>query len=629
MKIFWSFTRQAFQFASVYRLNFIAAIFLTVLLPAVRKDVMKNVRRSFTWICALFLFSACGSNLSFATDTPQPPSPQPATATEPPPTLTATPRPTDTPLPSFTPPPTIPATPVGVVTGLPQGTDNYPWWNDAVFYEIFVRSFYDSDGDGTGDFSGITAKLDYLNDGNPTTTTDLGITALWLMPIHPSPSYHGYDVTDYYDVNPEYGTMDDFKRLLDEAHQRGIRVTIDWVLNHTSAQHSWFLQAQDSTSPYHAWYRWSTDSQPGAGWRYAGGGEYYYALFTEGMPDLNYANPEVVAEMKKFLRFWLLDVGVDGFRLDAAKHIFEDGSVTENTGATHAFYKELRPYYKVIQPQAMLVGEIVNNTDIVSTYLKGDELDLAFDFDLAKNIIFSAGSQRASDMSSALAHSLTLFRPGQFATFLTNHDHNRVMSVLNDDVEAAKNAAFLLLTSPGVPFMYYGEEIGMLGVKPDEDIRKPLHWSGDPNAGFTTGTPWRAPNADYKTRNIAEQSADPNSLLSLYRRLIHIRNDHAALRVGNYYAIDTGNQAVFASLRVSREEAILVLNNLSSKPVSDYTLNLERSPLSGDYILAPLLDVGPFISPTVQADGGFENYQSLPELPPYGRFILQLQAKTK
>jgi glycosidase len=590
---------------------------------------MQNARHSLTLLCAVLLLAACGADLAWQTETPPPPTLPPATETEPPPTLTATPPLTATPLPTFTPPPTIPATPVGVVTGLPQGTDYYPWWNDAIFYEIFVRSFYDSDGDGIGDFNGITARLPYLNDGDPNTTADLGVTALWLMPIHPSPSYHGYDVTDYYDVNPDYGTMDDFRHLVDEAHQRGIRVTIDWVLNHTSSQHSWFLQAQDSTSPYHAWYRWTTDSQPGPGWRYAGG-EYYYALFTEAMPDLNYANPEVVAEMKKFLRFWLLDVGVDGFRLDAAKHIFEDGSVTENTGATHAFYKELRPYYKVIQPQAMLVGEVVNNTDIVRTYLKGDELDLAFDFDLARNIVFSAGSGRAGDFGGSLAHSLSLFQPGQFATFLTNHDHNRVMSVLNDDVDAAKNAAFLLLTSPGVPFLYYGEEIGMLGMKPDEDIRRPLQWSGDLNAGFTIGTPWRAPNADFTTKNIADQGADPNSLLSFYHKLIQIRNNHAALRVGHYYGIDTGNAAVFASLRVSREEAILVLINLGSKPVNDYTLNLEGSPLSGEYILAPLLDVGTFIAPPMSAPGGFRNYQPLPELPPYGRFILQFQqVKTK
>jgi glycosidase len=166
----------------------------------------------------------------------------------------------------------------------------------------------------------------------------------------------------------------------------------------------------------------------------------------------------------------------------------------------------------------------------------------------------------------------------------------------------------------------------MLGMKPDEDIRRPLQWSGDLNAGFTTGTPWRPPNADFTTKNIADQNAEPDSLLSFYRRLIQIRNNHAALRVGNYYAIDTGSEAVFANFRASSAEAVLVLINLGSKPVSDYTLNLEGSPLtSGDYLLAPLLDAGSFEPSTVRATGGFENYRPLPELPPYGRFILQFQ----
>jgi alpha-amylase len=176
---------------------------------------------------------------------------EPATLTPSPPPPTLTIEPTITASPSPVPQPTIPSTPIQPVTGLSQGTDGYPWWNDTVFYEIFVRSFYDSNGDGIGDFDGITAKLDYLNDGDPNTTTDLGVTGLWLMPINPSPSYHGYDVTDYYDVNPEYGTMEDFKRLLDEAHKRGIRILIDWVLNHTSDQHPWFKSAEsDKNSPY-------------------------------------------------------------------------------------------------------------------------------------------------------------------------------------------------------------------------------------------------------------------------------------------------------------------------------------------------------------------------------------------
>ena len=527
---------------------------------------MKFAYRFTSLFFILLLLTACAS------------SPMPATATVQLPSTTASPipatstiQPTSTAVATTIPLSTIPSTPVQPITSLPQGTDGYSWWNDTVFYEIFVRSFYNSDGDGIGDFNGITSKLDYLNDGDPNTTTDLGITGLWLMPIHPSPSYHGYDVTDYYDVNPEYGTMDDFKRLLDEAHKRGIRVTIDWVLNHTSSQHTWFEQSQDTNSPYHEWYRWATDSQPGAGWRYAGVGQYYYALFWEGMPDLNYANPDVVAEMKNVVKFWL-DVDVDGFRLDAAKHIFEDGSIVENTPETHAWYKDLRKFYKAINPEAMTVGEVWSSSDAVSQYLEGDELDIAFDFDLAKNIVFSAGTGDAEHFSDILRHDLTVFPPGQFATFTTNHDQNRAMSVLNDDVDAAKNAAFLFLTSPGVPYLYYGEEIGMLGEKPDEDIRKPLQWSGEANGGFTTGTAWRAPNSDFTTKNIDSQSTDPNSLLSLYRTLIQLRNNHAALRVGDFYAIDTGSRAVFASLRASKEETVLVLTNLSSKPVTDYTL---------------------------------------------------------
>jgi len=555
------------------------------------------------------------------------PSARPSTSTPSPIPPTSTIEPTSTASPTPIPLPTIPSTPVQPVTGLPQGTDGYPWWNDTVFYEIFVRSFYDSDGDGIGDFNGITAKLDYLNDGDPTTTSDLGVTGLWLMPIHPSPSYHGYDVTDYYDVNPEYGTLDDFKNLLSEAHKRGIRITIDLVLNHTSSQHPWFQQAQDTTSPYRNWYVWSATPQGGQYWNYGSGQEYYYARFGVAFPDLNYANPDVVKEMKNVTRFWLQEIGVDGFRLDAAKHIFEDGDITENTPETHAWLFDLRVFYKGIKPQTMLVAEIVSPSDIVNTYLKGGELDMAFDFDLAKNIVSSAGIRDADYFSDVLRHELTVFKPTQLATFLTNHDQDRTMSVLNDDVDAAKNAAFLLLTSPGVPYLYYGEEIGMLGKKPDEDIRKPLQWSSEENAGFTTGTPWHALASDYITKNIDAQTTESNSLLSLYRSLIQLRNNHAALRVGDYYAIETGNRSIFASLRVSREETVLVLTNLSSEPITDYALNLEEGPLKGEYEIVPILYDGEFTSPTVTDQGGFENFQPLLEIPSYGRFILQLQPK--
>ena len=589
---------------------------------------MKSARYLLRLFFAFLILTAC-----VAAPRPETATAEPSPTASPPSTQTSTIETTNTPQPTQTstpiPLPTIPVTPVQPVTGLPQGTDGYPWWNDTVFYEIFVRSFYDSDGDGIGDFNGIIAKLDYLNDGDPNTTADLGITGLWLMPIHPSPSYHGYDVTDYYDVNPDYGTMEDFKRMLDEAHKRGIRVTIDWVLNHTSSQHPWFQQAQDPQSPYRDWYVWSDSPTASPKWTLAGGEEYYYANFVPEMPDLNYRNPEVIAEMEKFVRFWLEDVGIDGFRLDAAKHLIEDGSISENTPETHSFYEGFRPFYKGINPEAMMVGEVAGGSTQVQPYLDGDELDLAFDFDLAKNFVFSAGTRKTEYFADVLKHDLDLFRPGQFATFLTNHDQDRAMSVLNDNVDAAKTAATLLLTSPGVPFLYYGEEIGMLGKKPDENIRLPLQWSGADNGGFTTGTPWRAPASDYTTKNIESQSADPNSLLSVYRMLIHLRNDHAALRVGDTFFVEAGHPALYASLRVSREETILILINLGGKAVSDYSLTLEEGPLSGEYILAPLLDAAQFTTPAITEQGGFENYQPVPEIPPYGRFILQLQPQTK
>jgi glycosidase len=215
------------------------------------------------------------------------------------------------------------------------------------------------------------------------------------------------------------------------------------------------------------------------------------------MPDLNYTNPQVVAEMKKVVKFWLADVGIDGFRLDAAKFIVEDGSVIENTPETHAWYKDLHTYYKSVNPQAMMVGEVWDDSDTVRTYLDGDELDLAFDFDLAKQFVFSAGTHTPKYAADQLRRDVEIFRPGQFATFLTNHDQDRAMSVLNDNAEDAKTAAMLLLTSPGVPFLYYGEEIGMLGKKPTR--HPPAHtWTNEKaRAGRTT---WRAPSSDHVTK---------------------------------------------------------------------------------------------------------------------------------
>lgn len=530
---------------------------------------------------------------------------------------TATPEPTPAPT-------SIPVTPVAQVTWLPTGTDGYPWWNDTVFYEIFVRSFYDSNSDGIGDLNGVTAKLDYLNDGDPNTTTDLGVTGLWLMPIQPAASYHGYDVTDYYAVNADYGTLDDFKRLLAEAHKRGIRVLVDWVPNHTSDQHPWFQAARDPGSPYRDWYVWSPEGK-GSGWRRSVGGDYYYGFFSEHMPDLNYTNQAVTEQMHDAARFWLSDVGVDGFRIDAVKYLIED-KFNEHTDATHAWFKDFRKFYQDINPQALMIGEIWDSSGLVLDYTGGDELDLGFDFDLANALVLGAGVHNTNQINTILPRDAALFRPGQFATFLTNHDQNRVMSAFGGDVEKAKNAATLLLTAPGVPFLYYGEEIGLLGKKPDEDIRLPMQWTGGANGGFTAGRPWRALNADYATKNVAAQTDHPDSLLSHYRALIALRNNHAALRVGDFYLVTTNTPGLFASVRATKDEIILVIVNMSRETLADYRLSLDSGPLAaGEYLAAPLLAGGPFAALAANARGGFDSYQPLPELPPNVRIVVQLQ----
>ena len=475
------------------------------------------------------------------------------------------------------------------VTGLPEGTDGYAWWNDTVFYQIFVRSFYDSNGDGIGDFDGIIEKLDYLNDGDPRTTTDLGITGLWLMPINPSTSYHGYDVTDYYAVHPDFGTLEDFRRLMEACHARGIRVIIDMVFNHTSVEHPWFQEARDNPdSDRRDWYIWAEEDPNYRGpWNqevwYPTVSGYYYAVFWSGMPDLNYTNPEVTAEMEHVSRFWLDDVGVDGFRLDAARHLIEDGQEQENTDATHAWWKNFRAIYKAINPDALTVGEIWTTNYAVVGYVKGDELDLAFNFDLASAILSYVGSRDAENMAASLRRSFDLFPQGTYATFITNHDQERTMSAFFKDTDLARLASGVLFTGPGVPFIYYGEEIGMTGTKPDPNIRTPMQWSAEHAAGFTTGTAWGSVNRNYTEVNVAAQTDDPDSLLSYYRTLIHLRNNHAALRVGEFTLLNTTHDSVLAFLRHSREETLLVMINLGEEAAAQVSLSVNRSPLAGSF----------------------------------------------
>lgn len=534
--------------------------------------------------------------------------------------------------PTTTPPPTP------VPTLAPTGPAGEPWWQSAIFYEIFVRSFYDSNGDGIGDLNGITEKLDYLNDGDPATTTDLGVTALWLMPIHPSPSYHGYDVTDYYAVNPDYGTAADFQRLLAEAHQRGIRVIIDFVMNHTSIEHPWFVEAQDAQSSRRDWYVWSATDPGGAGpwgqqvWHEASAGGYYYGVFATDKPDLNHATPAVRTEMIKVASFWLEEMGVDGLRVDGARYIVEETNGTKkvlaDSAGTHAWFRDFRTAYKATNPAAMTVGEVWTSNDAVATYLQGDEFDLAFNFDLASALVKSANTGDADAARLSLALSLKLLPVDATATFLTNHDIDRVMSQLGDDVNKAKRAATLLLTLPGTPFLYYGEEIGLLGKKPDEDIRLPMPWNGGDNGGFTTGVPWRPLNDDAAAKNVEAQLADPNSLLAHYRALIALRQSQPALRVGETFKMKSATRAVLPYLRATDEQLLLVVNNLRDEPTDDYVLTLESGPLTPaqTYRMEPLWGDGPFAEVTADAKGGFKNYQPTANLAPGETLILVLAA---
>ena len=519
----------------------------------------------------------------------------------------------------------VPATPtvVSSPTEIPTQTatpaiETEPanWWNEAVFYEIFVRSYYDTDNNGIGDFNGIIQKLDYIQ--------SLGANAIWLMPIHPSPSYHGYDVINYYNVNHDYGTMDDFKNLLAEAHKRDIRIIIDLVLNHTSSQHPWFKHANsDPTSPYRDYYVWSETSKGGK-W-HEGNQGYYFGLFWGGMPDLNYNNPQVTADMLKVTDFWLNNVGVDGFRVDAAKHLIEDGDKIENTPATHAWYKSFYTEYKTKNPQAYTVGEVFGAGSSVIKSYTGDQLDQIFNFEMSSGFVNSANGGASSGITSAFKFAFQDMPDFNYATFLTNHDQTRAMSVFYGDINKAKLASFLMLTSPGTPFIYYGEEIGMQGQKPDEDLRLPMQWSAEHYAGFSNTDPWRAPNKDYPTVNVTAQIEDPNSLLSHYRTLIQLRKEHPALQSGNAILLETGNPAIFALLRINGNENILVLVNLGKTPISDYKLSLGEKALTDGTLTLTSLFGSAQAQPLEITSGKFNEYKPLSELPPYQTYLFDLK----
>lgn len=456
-----------------------------------------------------------------------------------------------------------------------------------VFYQIFVRSFRDSDGDGIGDLSGLTAALDYLNDGDPTTDSDLGVEGIWLMPVFESPSYHGYDVTDYLSIEPDYGSLDDFRAFLAAAHARGIAVIVDLVMNHSSAQHPWFVASSSSPqSPWRSWYTWRDDdpgwTQPWGGgptWHPNPRGDgYFYGVFWSGMPDLDFSEPAVRREMLRIAEHWIA-VGVDGFRLDATRHLFAegDGELQNDRPQTHEFLRELASHLRRVDPKVLLVGENWTSTQNISEYYGstdcvrgGDELPASFSFPIADAIVAAIRNGDPDRLRLALAEQAEWY-PAEVlaAPFLRNHDQMRLASELDRDPAGLRLAASVLLTLPGIPFLYYGEEVGLENGSPERDDRlkrTPMPWdTTSPGGGFSSGEPWFPFAPGRERANVASQEPVSTSLLSHYRQWIRARRSSKALSQGSLELVTLEtNDPVLAFVRRRGSDRVLVLHNFGT-----------------------------------------------------------------
>lgn len=439
-----------------------------------------------------------------------------------------------------------------------------------VFYEIFLRSFQDSDGDGIGDLRGATERLDYLQ--------GLGVGGVWLMPLHPSPSYHGYDVTDYRSVNPDYGTLQDFKAFLTAAHERGMDVVMDLVVNHTSSAHPWFVQAE-AGGERRAFYSFR-DQDPG--WQGLGGSAwhpsgdaYYLGLFWSEMPDLNYRNPAALREMQEVARYWL-ELGVDGFRVDAIQHVLEsDTGLIANTPENIAWVGEFEAFIKSVKPDAYLVGETWTDTETIVRYHERVNLDLSFNYPLFTALTSSVQDRDPSALAHVLEQDAQLYPADALsATFISNHDQIRpgtALGFLRRDEARLKLAAGLLLTLPGTPFLYYGEELGLPNGSgdADEEKRTPMPWNALANAGFTTGTPWYAFSTHEAEISVAAQEIDPDSVLNWYKKLIALRNAHPALAQGTLTLEPQDNPAILGVRREGGGERLLILANFDDETQVD------------------------------------------------------------
>lgn len=431
------------------------------------------------------------------------------------------------------------------------------------WYSVFIRSYADSNGDGIGDIAGLIASLDRLQ--------DLGIEGLWLLPVHPSPSYHKYDVTDYFRIDSEYGTLADFRRLVKEAHQRNMRVIIDLVVNHTSELHPWFKRALKSKkSHYRDYYVWkdarylTTEEQQH--WHTPATGpksEMYYGLFWKGMPDLNYDHLPVRKAVQEIADYWL-DLGVDGFRLDAAMHIYPPERNEENI----RWWKEFRAELDATGRDYYLVGEITEGCSFIAPYLKKG-LHAAFNFELAEHLLQAVLTEQHHCLIDWYAGILSLYtatdRNARDAIFLSNHDQTRVATRLNGDPRKIKLAAALLLTLPGDVFIYYGEELGMPGEKPDEHLREPYPWSWDPPERNTRWLPARHTTRE-QVASWEEQQSNPESIYHHYRRLLHLRKKYPVLVHGKLSEIQCDDASVIIFQLYNGDTHLLILHNLSALP---------------------------------------------------------------
>lgn len=505
------------------------------------------------------------------------------------------------------------------------------WKRDGVCYEIFVRSFQDSDGDGIGDIRGLIQKLDHVNDGIPGSGRSLGAKCIWLMPVAASPSYHGYDVKNYYRVNPEYGTNVDFKRLVAEAHRRGIRVLVDLVLNHASSEHPYFKRAlQDTASPYRSWFRFSATNPNVRGpwgqqvWHKSPvRDEYYYGIFTAEMPDLNYEHPAVREEAARVGRFWLTEMGVDGFRLDAVSYLVESGARLSHTPGTHEVLRDFAAMVRRTAPGAFTIGEVWDSTGTVLPYYP-NELDAYFAFEPSDAILTAVRTGSAKGLLAPFLRMQQAVPASRWSPFQRNHDQTRTVTALGGSLARARTSAALLLTLPGLPFVYYGEEIGMSGDKPDPRLRTPMQWTGGRAAGFTTGEAWEPLQRDSLTANVAAQHSDPSSLLNLYRRLIQLRSSNSALASGELVAVEASSDAVAAYARRDGARVVVVVSNLGTSPLTGVTLSSARLLTPGRYPVTDLLGGGRGAMLDVGAEGGLRAYTPLAVLAPGQTYVLRV-----